>query len=86
MTIPGIFSIVVGTGMIGQWSVSYAAKQIPELTTEPYRIWFHIAGEIATALMLIISGCAAPRATRASARRSTRRPSRSPACSWRGRA
>jgi hypothetical protein len=56
MRFPGIFSIVVGAGMIGQWSASFAAKQIPELTTEPFRIWFHIAGEMATALMLIISG------------------------------
>lgn len=53
MTIPGIFSIIVGAGMIGQWSVSYATRQIPELTTE---IWFHIAGEMAAAALLIISG------------------------------
>jgi hypothetical protein len=56
MTFPGIFSIIVGTGMIGQWSLSYATKQIPELTSEPIRIWFHIAGEMITAVLLVISG------------------------------
>jgi len=56
MTFPGLFSIILGVGMVGQWSLSYAAKQIPELTTEPIRIWFHIAGEMVTAISLILSG------------------------------
>jgi hypothetical protein len=56
MTFPAIFAIVVGIGMIGQWAVSYASKQIPELTSEPIRIWFHIAGEMVTAITLIVSG------------------------------
>jgi hypothetical protein len=56
MTIPGVFSIIVGVGMIGQWSLSFAAKQIPELATEPIRIWFHIVGEMGTAVLLVISG------------------------------
>jgi hypothetical protein len=32
--------------MIGQWTVSYLSRQIPELKTEPYRIWFHMAGDL----------------------------------------
>jgi len=56
MTFSALFAIIVGVGMIGQWSVSYASKQIPELDTEPIRIWFHITGEMVTAIMLIISG------------------------------
>ena len=32
------------------------SKQIPELKTEPIQIGFHIAEEMATALMLIVSG------------------------------
>ena len=56
MTFPAWFAILVGTGMIGQWFLSYKSKQIPELQTEPIRIWFHIAGEMATALTLLISG------------------------------
>ncbi|HEY70382.1 MAG TPA: hypothetical protein G4O08_07355 [Anaerolineae bacterium] len=56
MTFSAVFAIVVGIGMIVQWAVSYAAKQIPELLTEPIRIRFHIAGEILTALALIGGG------------------------------
>jgi hypothetical protein len=56
MIFSAIFAIIVGVGMIGQWSLSYASKQIPELTSEPIRIWFHIAGEMVTAITLIVSG------------------------------
>lgn len=52
----GIYAIVVGIGMIGQWSVSLLAKKVPELKTEPFRIAFHLAGEFLTALALIVSG------------------------------
>lgn len=56
MTLPAFFAILVGTGMIAQWAMSYRSRQIPELKTEPYRIWFHIAGEMATAVSLILGG------------------------------
>ena len=56
MKFAGIFGIIVGAGMIGQWLMSYISKQIPELKTEPIRIGFHLAGELATALTLILSG------------------------------
>ena len=58
MIFPSIFAIVVGSGMIGMWSVSYLSKQIPELESEPVRIKFHLAAEFATALLLICSGIA----------------------------
>ena len=51
MAFASIFSIIVGLGMIVQWTMSYISKQIPELETEPIRIWFHIAAEMATALL-----------------------------------
>lgn len=56
MIFPGIFGLVVGLGILGQWLASYLQKQIPELETEPIRIWFHIAGEALTALALMASG------------------------------
>jgi len=56
MTFPAVFAIMVGLGMIGQWTASFASRQIPELKTEPIRIWFHITAEIITALCLIVSG------------------------------
>jgi hypothetical protein len=56
MIFPAIFSILVGIGMIIQWTLSYFSQQIPELETEPLRILFHIAAEMITALMLISGG------------------------------
>lgn len=42
--------------MTGQWSIGLIRKQIPELQSEPVRIWFHITGELVTALALVVSG------------------------------
>lgn len=56
MRFAAIFSLVVGAGMFSQWALSYFSKQIPELETEPVRIWFHIAAELATAGMLVAGG------------------------------
>jgi len=56
MTFPAIFSIIVGIGMIAQWSLLYFSKQIPELETERVRILFHIAAELITAIALIAGG------------------------------
>jgi hypothetical protein len=51
-----IFAIIVGVGMIGQWTFSLITKQVPEIQSEPIRISFHIAAEMATALGLIVAG------------------------------
>jgi hypothetical protein len=56
MLFPAIFALVVGLGMIGQWTMSFITKQIPELKSEPTRIGFHLVGEMLTALVLILSG------------------------------
>jgi peptidoglycan/LPS O-acetylase OafA/YrhL len=56
MIFASVFAIAVGVLMIGQWSFFYLSNQIPELETEPYRIGFHLAGEFATAIALIVGG------------------------------
>ena len=56
MVFAGVFAIVVGVGMIGQWTVSLVGGQVPELRSEPIRIRFHLAAEFATALALTVSG------------------------------
>ena len=56
MVFSAVFAIVVGLGMMAQWAMSYVNKQIPELSSEPIRIAFHLAAEMATALMLITAG------------------------------
>ena len=56
MIFPAVFAILVGVGIIGQWLALILSKGIPELKTEPIRIRFHIAAEMATALLLLVSG------------------------------
>ena len=56
MIFPAVFAIIVGLGMIGQWAASYIGKQIPELKSEPIRIGFHLAAEMATAFCLLGAG------------------------------
>ena len=38
MVFASVFGIMVGLGMIIQWTMSYVFKQIPELDTESLRI------------------------------------------------
>jgi hypothetical protein len=52
------YGIVVGALMLVQWSFFLATGNVPELETEPFRIWFHLVGEFATALGLVASGVA----------------------------
>lgn len=58
MVFAGVYAIVVGVGMIGQWGFLLATKRVPELESEPFRIGFHLAGEFLTALALLIGGVA----------------------------
>jgi len=56
MKFPGWFGIIVGFSMLAQWSFSLATGQVPELQTEPFRIYFHLASEFVTAMGLLVSG------------------------------
>lgn len=56
MTFPGIFALIVGGAMIGQWTLSYLNQRIPELRDEPIRIVFHILAEMVTAASLLVAG------------------------------
>jgi hypothetical protein len=58
MRFAGWYSLVVGSLMLAQWGFFLATGQVPELQTEPFRIAFHLAGEAATAIALIVSGAA----------------------------
>ena len=42
MIFPAVYALAIGFGMIVQWSISYFSHQIPELTSEPIRIRFHL--------------------------------------------
>ena len=56
MVFAAVFAIIVGLGMVAQWTASYRTGQIPELVDEPIRIGFHIAAEMITAVALVIAG------------------------------
>jgi hypothetical protein len=56
MLLASVYAIIVGVSMIGLWLMLFLTKKIPELASEPYRIGFHLAGEILTALLLILGG------------------------------
>lgn len=56
MILPGVFAVLVGLLMIGQWGFSLYTRQVPELQTEPMRIRFHIGAEFVTAVVLIVGG------------------------------
>jgi hypothetical protein len=42
--------------MTGWWTFSFAKGKVPELRTEPERLYFHVAAEFLTALLLVVSG------------------------------
>ena len=50
------YGIVVGFVMIAQWVFFLVSGSVPELQSEPWRIALHLAAELTTALMLIVSG------------------------------
>lgn len=56
MKFAGWYTIIVGFLMLAQWGFFLAAGQVPEIQTAPVQISFHLFGEAATALALIISG------------------------------
>jgi hypothetical protein len=61
MNYPAWYGVLVGILMIIQWTFSIATGGVPEFETTPWAIGFHLAGEISTALMLIIGGIASLR-------------------------
>ena len=58
MKLAGVFSLVVGLLMVGQWTASLVTGRVPELATAPLEIGFHLAAEILTALALVLAGLA----------------------------
>jgi hypothetical protein len=56
MKFAGWYGICVGLLMLAMWGFFIATGQVPELKTEPFRIYFHLAAELLTALGLIVGG------------------------------
>ena len=58
------YGIVVGLGMIVQWTYFIVSGNVPEFQTEPWRVAFHLVAEAITALMLTVGGIATIKRTK----------------------
>lgn len=52
----GWFGIVVGVGMTAMWIVFLVTDSVPEVSTAPVALGFHLVAEGLTAFVLITSG------------------------------
>jgi hypothetical protein len=58
MKVSGWFHIVIGSGILVAWVLLVAAGDVPEIAAGQRDIWFHIAAEAATGVVLIAAGVA----------------------------
>jgi hypothetical protein len=74
MKFAATYALAVGILIIGQWTYFLLSGQVPELASEPLRIAFHLAAELATALALIVAGAGLLREARGAASGDARDP------------
>ena len=54
--IASVYTIIIGVTMLGMWVLLLFKREVPELKTKPTQIFFHLAAELLTAVVLIIGG------------------------------
>ncbi|MHA2183574.1 MAG: hypothetical protein ACXADU_04615 [Promethearchaeota archaeon] len=54
--IASIYAIIIGITMFCMWIFLLGKKEVPELTTKPTQIFFHLVAELLTSIILIIGG------------------------------
>ena len=54
--IASIYIIIIGIAMLSMWIFLLIKREVPELTTKPTQIFFHLVAELSTSIMLIIGG------------------------------
>ncbi|MFX1568262.1 MAG: hypothetical protein ACFFCV_07830 [Promethearchaeota archaeon] len=54
--IASVYTILIGITMLGMWFLLLFKREVPELKTKPTQIFFHLAAEFITAVVLIIGG------------------------------
>lgn len=54
--IAAIYTIIIGIAMIGIWTTFLITDQVPEVTTAPVKITYHLIAEFLTAILLLIGG------------------------------
>lgn len=50
------FQLFVGVGMIGLWIALVLTRQVPQIPAGNRDIWFHLAAELLTAVLLVAGG------------------------------
>ena len=56
MKVSAFFAILMGTSIIGIWTLFYLTGSIPEIYSEPSRIALHLLAEALTGFGLILGG------------------------------
>ena len=51
-----IVPILIGLGMLGFWCGAIVTRAVPEINSGEIEIWFHIAAEVATGVLLVAGG------------------------------
>ncbi|MFX0137868.1 MAG: hypothetical protein ACFFDN_29775 [Candidatus Hodarchaeota archaeon] len=54
--IASIYCILIGIAIIIMWILLIRRREVPELNTQPTRIYFHLVSEFLTGIILIIGG------------------------------
>lgn len=54
--IASIYTIIIGIAMLCMWIFLLGKKEVPELSTKPTQITFHLIAEFLTSVILIIGG------------------------------
>ena len=56
MIVVAWYEIVVGLVMVALWTVLLVTRQVPQLPAGDREIWFHLAAELVTAVLLVAAG------------------------------
>ncbi len=51
-----IYIIIIGIAMLSMWIFLLGKREVPELTTKPTQIFFHLVAELLTSIALIVGG------------------------------
>ena len=54
--IASIYIIIIGIAMLCMWIFLLGIREVPELTTKPTQIYFHLVAELLTSIALIFGG------------------------------
>lgn len=55
-TAAGLYGLIIGSGMLGWWTLALLTGQMPELHTTPVAAMLHLAAEFTAAVFLLVGG------------------------------